>query len=92
MPLDPKQIVEDAKRARLIANNDDFSQSVNELSIALQEAILLTALKNTKIRFPSEAGIARLPSSTPKRNRPKTDPSRRKWITKGEAKAKGYSL
>ncbi len=46
----------------------------------------------SKYKTPEEAGIARLPSSTPKRNRPKTDPSRRKWITKGEAKAKGYSL
>ncbi len=45
-----------------------------------------------KYKTPEEAGIARLPSSTPKRNRPKTDPSRRKWITKGEAIAKGYSL
>ena len=46
----------------------------------------------SKYKTPSEAGIARLPSSTPKRNRPKTDPSRRNWITKGEAIAKGYSL
>jgi len=87
MPLDPKQIVSDAERAGIIARNEAAEKRLTESVLDAAAHFILNRYKT-----PEEAGIARLPSSTPKRNRPKTDPSRRKWITKGEAKAKGYAL
>lgn len=44
-----------------------------------------------KYKLPSEAGIAAAPRP-PKKRQAHPDKSRRKWLTKGEAKALGYSI
>lgn len=43
-----------------------------------------------KYKLPSEAGIAAIPKTKKRQARP--DPSRRKWITKIEARKLGYSI
>jgi len=81
MPLDPIKIMEDAKRAGLIDGYSPIKCDAFPLN------------KPLVVWTPAEAGIAPLPKTDRRsrayRQRPKQP---RKWLTKAEAIAKGYSL
>lgn len=66
----------------------------NKQGVCLSEPVTTggEVFSSMKYKTPEEAGIARIPHPTAKRRRPKSDPSRRKWITKGEAQKLGYNL
>lgn len=84
MPLDPKKTVSDAERANLIRHA--HGTNAIELQVATKR------LENMPVKFPDEAGIQRIwPNKQDRsyRQRPKQP---RKWLTKAEAIAKGYSL
>lgn len=99
MPLQPKQIVADAKRVGLIryaapdADSEERHRQAWQTAIDQHTANVIERTFNAVVKLPDEVGLAPPPKTDRRsrayRQRPKQP---RKWLTKAEAIAKGYSL